>query len=186
MSIEYIIPNFYARCYPIESLLPSTMECFYDSSPCFDIMNNISEPTIYKNFTRLDSSKPNRFAVNSTIGALLEQLFVDSWPRKFNYSSYFDKCQPLYCSYTIIQRRSLIEIVTTITGLIGGLSTIFKFLSPYMVAVFLYLIDRYRHRHERADATVMQSKMQLSLGSYRQFKSQMCCCNTISEVCSKV
>ena len=159
VSIEYIIPNFYARCYPIESLLPSTMECFYDNNPCFDIMNNISEPTIYKNFTRLDSSKPSRFAVNSTISALLEQLFVDSWPRKFNYSSYFDKCQPISCSYTITQRRSLIEIVTTITGLIGGLSTIFKFSSPYMVAAFFYLIHRYRHRHERRDERVPQSKI---------------------------
>jgi len=33
----YALPHFYTRCYPIESLFTSTMECFYDNNPCFHI-----------------------------------------------------------------------------------------------------------------------------------------------------
>ncbi len=161
-KVYYTLPDFYMRCFPIESLLPSTLECFYDNNPCFDIINNVSSK-IMKNFTRLNSSQPSRFPINVTINDLLEALFLESWLTTLYYPNYFDKCQPIYCSYTIIQRRTPLEIVTTITGLIGGLSTILKFLSPYIVAGLFYLIHRYQHRYLTNNTEMQQSKIKQAI-----------------------
>ncbi|CAF1412535.1 unnamed protein product [Adineta ricciae] len=139
----YHVPNFYTGCYPIESLLRSTLQCFYENSPCFDIVNNITDEELYQNFTRLNSNRSSRFAINITVDDLLQQLFIDSWLTTLNYSSYFQKCQPIYCEYTILQRKDAVEIVTTITGLIGGLATIFKLVSPYVISIIFYLIRRF-------------------------------------------
>jgi hypothetical protein len=151
------------KCFPIESLLPSTLQCFYDNNPCFDIINNIFDKTIYMNFTRLNSSEPSRFSINVTISDLLKQLFIESWSTTIDYSSYFNKCQPLSCSYTLIQRRNFLQILTTITALIGGLAKIFRFLSPLIISVFLYSIHRYRNRH-------LPKRIKIHQGTIEQFK----------------
>jgi hypothetical protein len=158
INIYYTVPNFFTRCYPIESLFASTMECFYDNNSCFNIVNNISNFTDYENFTLLNPFQSSQFSINITMIDLVDQLFIDSWLITPLYSSYFNQCQPIYCSYNINQRKNTAEILTTITGLIGGLSTIFKFLSPYMISVLFYLIYRYRNRHMPRNNVIDPSK----------------------------
>ncbi|CAF1641592.1 unnamed protein product, partial [Adineta ricciae] len=143
----YIVPNFYVKCFPIESLLASTLECFYDNNRCFDIINNISQNVISKNWTRLNFSLFSHFPINVTIEKLVENIFIESWSTTISYSSYFNKCQPIYCTYIMVQRRSLLEIITVITGLIGGLSKILKILSPYLISIVFNLIRRYRQTY---------------------------------------
>jgi hypothetical protein len=139
---SYTIPNFYIRCFPIESLIQSTLECFYNNHSCLDIIANKTNQNIFINITRLNASQPSKFSTDTLVGYLIEQLFIESWSSNLSYPAYFAKCQPVLCSYTDTKRRSLLEIITTIAGLIGGLSTIFKLLSPYIVSACLYLLRR--------------------------------------------
>lgn len=150
-TVDFIISNFYVRCYSLESLLPSTMQCFYDDSPCLGMINDIISEYFPINFTQLNSSQPSHFPIDTTVDNLLGNLFVDFWSKQLLYQSYFEKCQPIYCSYTINQRKSPIEIVTTIAGLIGGLATIFKYASPYLLSALFYLINRFQHRNQTID-----------------------------------
>jgi len=142
LANSYTIPNFKIRCFPIESLIQSTLECFYNNHSCLDIIANKINQNLFINITRLNASQSSRFLINTQVGDLIEQLFIESWSSNPSYPAYFAKCQPVLCSYTVTKRRSLLEIVTTIAGLIGGLSTIFKLLSPYIVSACVYLNRR--------------------------------------------
>ncbi|CAF0872610.1 unnamed protein product [Adineta steineri] len=113
----YTIPEFYYACQPVESLLQSTLKCFYDDQDCLSIIINFYNVSSFNNFTRLNSSShASRFMRNSTISSLLSEMFIESWSESTNYSSYFAQCQPSSCSYTIAQRNSLLETLTTIVA----------------------------------------------------------------------
>ncbi|CAF1406566.1 unnamed protein product [Adineta steineri] len=147
----YSIPEFYFACQSVESLLQSTLKCFYDDQDCLDIIINFYNVSSFNNFTRLNSSShASRFMINSTIGSLLSEMFIESWSESTNYSSYFAQCQPSSCSYTIPQRNSLLETITRIVGLIGGLSVSLRILVPFLVMICVGIIRRLLSRHQQA------------------------------------
>ncbi|CAF0734638.1 unnamed protein product [Adineta steineri] len=145
----YTIPEFYFGCLPVESLLQSTLKCFYDDQKCLDIIINFYNVSSFNNFTRLNSSShASRFMINSTIGSLLSEMFIESWSNSTNYSSYFAQCQPSSCSYTISQRSNLLETITRIVGLIGGLSVSLRILVPFLVMACIGVIRRLCSQHQ--------------------------------------
>ncbi|CAF3912120.1 unnamed protein product [Adineta steineri] len=120
-NLTYFVPGFYYGCQLVDSLLQSTLECFYDNQDCLDIIINFYNVSTFGNVTRLNSSFiGSRFAINSTVESLVSQMFIESWSNSTNYSSYFAQCQPASCSYTISQRNNLVETITRIIGLIGA------------------------------------------------------------------
>ncbi|CAF0984316.1 unnamed protein product [Adineta steineri] len=119
--LVYPVPGFYFGCQLVDSLLQSTLECFYDNQDCMRIIIDFYNVSTFGNVTRLNSSfTGSRFAINSTIESLVSQMFIESWSNSTNYSSYFTQCQPASCSYTISQRNNLVETITRIVGLIGA------------------------------------------------------------------
>jgi hypothetical protein len=67
-----------AGCYPLESLLQSTLQCFYNQQ-CID-------PNA--NFKALDSSSVHsRFATNSTIEDILNKLMVEEYSKNISYEN---------------------------------------------------------------------------------------------------
>ncbi|CAF1141652.1 unnamed protein product [Adineta steineri] len=119
-------------CTPSESFRASTLECFYDRS-CIDLIHQ------YTNYTRSHNPVLNmtsRYSINTTIAELIDNLFIERWATKMNYSSYFRECSPLYCSYTYIQKKSsFIYTITILLGLQGGLSIVLKWLCPKIVRI---------------------------------------------------
>ena len=142
-QVIFTVPGFYSRCFPVESLLPSTLECFYSNQPCLDLMTNITNEPFFANITRLDASKASRFTINTTIVDLLGQLFIESWSSNLSYTSYFAKCQPAACSYTANTQKSALEVVTTITGLIGGLSVVLRLVIPHIISGGVKLFSKH-------------------------------------------
>ncbi|CAF4038054.1 unnamed protein product [Rotaria sp. Silwood2] len=59
---------------------------------------------------------------NFSLGKLSDQLFVDIWINKTNYTNYFETCRPLECQYTLPNKNNLIIMLTTLLGLYGGLT----------------------------------------------------------------
>ncbi|CAF1195209.1 unnamed protein product [Adineta steineri] len=119
-------------CTPSESFRASTLECFYDRS-CIDLIHE------YTNYTKSHNpllANTSRFSINTTIAELIDNLFIEKWNTKMNYSSYFHKCSPLHCSYTYIQKKSsFIYTITILLGLQGGLSIVLKWLCPKIVRI---------------------------------------------------
>ncbi|CAF4022394.1 unnamed protein product [Adineta steineri] len=128
-------------CTPSESFRLSTLECFYDQS-CLDLILNY---TNYHNSTTPLSTISSRFPKNTTIDELIKNLFNEQWFNQSNYSSYYEQCSPLLCSYTDIARFNILYTITLFLGLQGGLAIVLKWVCPKLVRI-VSTINRYRKR----------------------------------------
>ncbi|CAF3971974.1 unnamed protein product, partial [Adineta steineri] len=118
-------------CTPSESFRASTLECFYDRS----CINLIHQYTNYSNFHHPLSIMKSRFSTNTRIAELIDNLFTEQWSNKTNYTSYFEQCLPSYCSYTSAQKFNLLNIITLLLSLQGGLAIILKWTCPKIVRI---------------------------------------------------
>ena len=137
------MPGWYIGCYMIDSRLDSTLESYYDKM-YIDLIY-ASQPTVNWNGNYWNTSTPHprplnitlatmsRFPPNATVRSILNGLFVEDWHEEINFESYYQECQPTQCSYTENVRKNLIAVVTTIIGLLGGLSTALNILLPNTV-----------------------------------------------------
>ncbi|CAF0891023.1 unnamed protein product [Adineta steineri] len=133
-TLLFTIPGLYAGCYIIESLLQSNLQCFYNQTCINQLQSYFQVPSVM-NVTALDTSLSTQFLQNSTITDILEQLMVEKWINSSIYENYYSECQPSRCSYTVTSKNSVIYIVTTLIGLVGGLITVLKFVVPYLITL---------------------------------------------------
>ncbi|CAF0990012.1 unnamed protein product [Adineta steineri] len=135
-------------CTPSESLLASTLECFYDQS-CINLIQTMAGYN--KNITPIPLNITNsRFLMNMTVMNLINDLFVEKWSAIMNYSSYFYKCSPMICSYTYIQQLDSFYTLTYLLGLYGGLTIVLKWISPKIV----YFISKIYQRRKKTTNSI--------------------------------
>jgi hypothetical protein len=139
------VPGFYIGCYVLDSLLQSTLICFYSQSCLNELTFHIS-PSVPMNITALDASLSTQYSVNSTIQELVDHLMIEEWNVSTMYETYYNECQPTQCSYTIETRNNIIYIVTTLFGIAGGLTTVLKLVVPRFVTFVIYCIRKQRTR----------------------------------------
>ncbi|CAF1438217.1 unnamed protein product [Adineta steineri] len=129
-------------CTPSESFRASTLECFYNQS-CLDL---IQQYTNYKaHINPIIPSNKSQFSINTTMAELIDHLFIEEWGTTINYTTYFEKCSPLSCSYTYIQRFNIFYIITLLLSFQGGLTILLKWICPKLV-YGLAKIYNYRKR----------------------------------------
>lgn len=87
----------------------------------------------------LNDTIPSRFEPSTPLYLIIEQLMVESWSKEISYNSYYSKCAPLYCTYSVTQRRDVILIVTILLGLFGGLNVVLKLLTPLIIKLGSWL-----------------------------------------------
>ncbi len=135
------ISGFYTGCYVIESLLQSTLQCFY-SQQCIDDIQVFLPPSPLMQATALDSSLPSRYPNDSIIEDLVNNLMIEQWNISSLYNRYYNECQPTQCTYTIETRNDLIYIATTLFGIAGGLTTVLEVVVPRLVKFIMYCIRK--------------------------------------------
>ena len=131
-TLLYSVPGMNIGCFPIEALLQSTLECFYNQT-CIDKFQSYINSPVSMNPRALNSSLQSQYLPNATIQLLLDQLMVERWNWSSMYESYYGECQPEECSYTYETKNDAIYIITTVIGLFGGLVTVLKLIVPYAV-----------------------------------------------------
>ena len=144
------IEGFKMGCTPTESFLMSTLECFYNSS-CINLMREQISYNAPDHLTSTPlplSTNSSRYLPNTTIADLVHNLFIETWSTTINYTAYFHLCSPASCSYTYVQQVSLLQTLTTVLELFGGLNLILKWISPMIIQVFLKV---YQHRKKRSN-----------------------------------
>lgn len=102
-------------CYPLEALLQSTIQCFYNQE-CINLYGN------FKALNPLTSS--SRFNVNSTVKLILQELMVEEYLINISYENYFTECASTACNRSYIGPRNAIDIATSLIELYGGLTII--------------------------------------------------------------
>jgi hypothetical protein len=131
------LPGQVIGCLPIEGLRMSTLECYYSASCIQTILMhleyyaaangslpvNFTVPlTVPQVFQPLNPSLSMRFSPTTPIDDLIDQLFVDEWLRNSSYESYYTICAPKTCRYTLVKRRSMSYVMTTLLSFYGGLT----------------------------------------------------------------
>jgi hypothetical protein len=120
-------------CAPSESFLGSTLACFYEQS-CLSLLERYTNASL----TTPLSKSTTQFATDTPVDKLLEHLFLEQWKTTLRYSSYFQQCAALTCSYTSLQQFHLADLLTILLGFHGGLTLVLKWICPKLVRV----IDR--------------------------------------------
>ena len=144
-EILFSIPDFYMGCYVIEALLQSSLRCFHNQS-CINGLEVYLYPPAGTTLTALNSSMQSRYSVSSTIESMINNLMIEEWNATIRYTKYYDACRPDKCSYRSDGRNDLIYIITIAIGIIGGLTTVLKFVVPWLVKLI-------RERKRRSEVT---------------------------------
>ena len=119
-TVDYLIPNFFVGCYLIDSLMMSTLECFYDRSCMLGIDQYLNSSL--RSSLNLPALNATLNSPNEIIESIINRLMVDSWSSNVNFSSYYQACVPSSCTFEYRSRNGLFFVITTIIGIIGGLS----------------------------------------------------------------
>ncbi|CAF4015884.1 unnamed protein product [Rotaria sp. Silwood1] len=131
MSLIVNVPGFVAGCYAIESLLQSTLECFFDSTCINTVLRFLSNNNM-TDIKQLDVNQ-TQFSPRTTIDTLFTNLFIEKWSTISSFTEYYKKCSPILCTYTFIQRNSALYIITKLLSLYGGLVIVLRFCVPYII-----------------------------------------------------
>ncbi|CAF1027933.1 unnamed protein product [Adineta ricciae] len=138
-----IVPSFYIGCYPTDSLLQSTLECFY-STDCVALLESF-RPNPMSNTTVLNPNETG-FARNTTIESMLDALMLEEWNIKINYTKYYTLCNPNNCTYSYPERANLISGVILSLSLLSGLNVLLKLLVPMFFKIIrTYFLHRRNH-----------------------------------------
>ena len=122
-----------AGCYPLEALLQSTLQCFYDQE-CID-SNDV--------FRALNSSSSHsRFDVNTTIESIFQTLMIEEYLNTTSYENYFAQCAPSLCSYSYNARQETIDIVTSLIELYSGLVIICGWITALIMRQYRWRLRR--------------------------------------------
>jgi hypothetical protein len=136
------VPGLVVSCLPVDSLLLSSLECFYNISCIqmliewysYDWSNATVDPRAV-NVTPLNPLISSRFPPTTTLDNIVSQLFVEDWTDSNNFSSYYSQCAPNECTYTYEERFNIAYLVSTIFGIVGGLSVALRILIPPIVTL---------------------------------------------------
>lgn len=126
-----VVPGMLTGCTVRNSLLQSTLVCFFDSA-CVGMLGGRFNETIL--------STTSRFLTNTTVEVLFRELFLESLHDASDYASYFTECAPSMCTYLYSRRFDILHMITTVTSVFGGFCVIFRFLSPYMIKLYRRII----------------------------------------------
>lgn len=126
------VPGLKTGCYVLESLLQSSLECFYNET-CLSLLNmHLGYPNS-SFMVVMNATGNDRSALNSTVHDLLEELFVETWNHTIFFANYFHECKPSRCSYSERKESSAIYVLTSVIGIIGGLVTVLRILVPKII-----------------------------------------------------
>lgn len=134
---ESQIPGLQVGCMPFTSIMASTLECFY-SNEC------LSQLFPFTNQTVLNSSITSRFPIDTQIGNLTQELFLENFSNEKNFSAFFQACQPNTCTYSYNAKGHLAFIISTILSLVGGLSVALKILASLLVTIYRTIQKRFQ------------------------------------------
>ncbi|CAF0789830.1 unnamed protein product [Adineta steineri] len=118
------INGFKASCLPVSAILLSTLECFYNQT-CLNQL--ISFYPTNEKFLAMNFSEQSRFAINSTVKMIVDELMIEEWIANISYDKYFKQCAPNLCTYTKNEKYSFTYILTKMISLLGGFTLILSF-----------------------------------------------------------
>ncbi|UJR12163.1 hypothetical protein I4U23_016340 [Adineta vaga] len=129
----YIVPGMHVGCTPYYALIPSTLQCFFDSMCINTTTQWISDLLVSQWPKPLNRSLLSKYLVNSTIETIYNEMMTDNWEIRKNFSGYYATCAPIECTYTYVTRSNYLYVLITLIGLFGGLTVVLRIVSPLII-----------------------------------------------------
>ena len=126
-STSRAIPGIKAGCMPVNMILLSTLECFYNQT-CVDQLISFF-PTTEK-FTAMAALETSRFQSTSTVQSIVNLLMVEEWSTNISYEKYYARCAPISCTFSKVERHTVTFVIIKLIGLLGGLTIILGLVIP--------------------------------------------------------
>lgn len=130
-----VIPGMKIACYPIEGILISTLECYFNSS-CLELL--VTNATRFK---PLDPRTLIRFSTKTTVQDLFTNLMIENLIVNYSYITYYKQCSPKICSYSTMRSNTMTYFVTTIISLFGGYNSLLRIIAP-LIMQYIFEIKR--------------------------------------------
>jgi hypothetical protein len=164
ISVLFDIPNMFSGCFASQSLLQSSLECFFDHTcvdPVVQKLNHFSQvnnmPSINLSILQRNST---RFSPNMVVEEIVNEMMIETWGENINYSQYYEQCAPKFCTYFFTSRNNALYVFTTMIGLFSGLSVALRIIVPLIVT---WIRNR---MHRRAETGSMTDKSSWDKKSY--------------------
>lgn len=126
-------------CMPDIAILESNLECFFDATCVNMTASWISSlpPSAWPEPLKLVPG--SRYKATSPLTEVFEERFIDILETTSNFSAYYATCAPVQCSYTYVEYRSALYVVTLLIGWYGGLIVALRTTAPLLVS-FAYKV----------------------------------------------
>ncbi|UJR11869.1 hypothetical protein I4U23_016048 [Adineta vaga] len=117
---------------PVNTLLQSSLECFFDETCLKKILQYSKTPNA--TFNVMIPSRTSRFDVNSTVQSMIDRLMIEDWGSMISFEKYYAQCAPIItCRYSINERPDFFYVLGRLIGLLGGLCTVLAIIVPLVV-----------------------------------------------------
>ncbi|CAF4275987.1 unnamed protein product, partial [Adineta steineri] len=143
-------PSSIRRCFALDSLLSTSLQCLYEDSDCFPLL--MLSPLIY-------NPASTRFPPNITVSSMFKEMMIEQWNPSMSYRSFFESCAPTYCTYSQRMRKEhFLGVIVTLIGMIGGIIVSLRFVTPYLVKIIIALLKKLKkNRQQQQREQVHQS-----------------------------
>ncbi|CAF1332885.1 unnamed protein product [Rotaria sordida] len=124
------IPGIIHSCLSVNTILFSTLECFYNQTCLNDIISVL--PTS-ETFTAMSQFEQSRYELNLTIQTIIDNLMIEEWMIDVSYKNYYKQCAPISCTYFKNEKYDWKFVLTQLIGLLGCLTTACSFIIQNIV-----------------------------------------------------
>ncbi|CAF1222349.1 unnamed protein product [Adineta steineri] len=157
---RYTVPGWVERCSTTDSLMFSTLECYYSNSDCLSILQNYSKKTyLFHNeygswfdiHPLIYNSTTSSFPPNTSISTIIEAIMIERWNSSSSYNQFYKSCAPSYCTYAKRIRRTIVEVMIKLISMISGLILLLRLLTPQLVKLIFYLLTKICKRQQQQE-----------------------------------
>jgi hypothetical protein len=126
-DMKFRIPGISAGCLPVNSILVSTLECFYDPICLNKLISYF--PTTEK-FAEMTVDEKSFYSPNSTVQSMVDNLMIEKWIINISYDAYYSQCAPSSCTYFKICRHSFVDVLIQLISLFASLILVLRLVIP--------------------------------------------------------
>lgn len=145
----FIIPGMNVGCFPYDALMISNLECFFNWT-CLNITAQLISNLPVSDWPKpLNAPLASRYLPNDSITDIYQEMMIEQWEIKKNFSSYYAACAPAQCTYTYTQRFDFLSVITMLLSLFSGLTIALRIASPFIVKLGHWLHTQFLKKHQR-------------------------------------
>ncbi|UJR34795.1 hypothetical protein I4U23_027576 [Adineta vaga] len=162
---RYTVRGAVAGCSATDSLMLSTLECYYSRSDCLSTLMNYTKQQYFQNVEHsawfdvrpLNDSVTSRFSPKAPISTIVEKVMIEQWYLSHSYDNFYNSCAPHFCTYTQrVSTNTYMDILITLLSMIGGLNLSIQLITPQLIMFIFYIVAKIKGRNQKRNQNQRQ------------------------------